>query len=147
VLHRVGERLLDHAVGAVLDRGHDADAVRQWVVVELHAGRPRLAEQRVEAARRCVVRVGLQERDEVLELGQRLMPRLADAGEAGAAVRRGEPTRPRLDHHHGEVVGDDVVQLPGDPGALAAHRQRGERLPFGLELAVALGERRDQLPP
>ena len=56
-----------------------------------------------------------------------------------------EPARARLDHHHREVVGDDVVQLAGDPRALAAHRELGDRLLLGLELAVALGELGDQL--
>ena len=56
-----------------------------------------------------------------------------------------EPARARLDDHHREVVGDDVVQLAGDPRALAAHGERGERVLLGLELAVALGQRGDQL--
>jgi hypothetical protein len=37
-------------------------------------------------------------------------------------------------------VVDDVVQLRGDAGPLTAHRQLGEQLPLGVELAPALGQ-------
>jgi hypothetical protein len=37
-------------------------------------------------------------------------------------------------------VGDDVVQLRGDPRALVADRERGEGLALALELVGALGE-------
>ena len=40
MLHRVGERLLDHAVGAVLDLGRDAHARGERLVVELAARPP-----------------------------------------------------------------------------------------------------------
>ena len=46
----------------------------------------------------------------------------------------------RLDDHHADRVGDDVVQLGSDPGALVAHRQRRVGLPLLLELARAFGE-------
>ena len=50
-----------------------------------------------------------------------------------------------LDDHHADRVGDDVVQLGGDPRALVADRERGVGLALLLELARALGERRGDL--
>ena len=43
-----------------------------------------------------------------------------------------------LDDHHADRVGDDVVQLGGDPRALVADRERRVRLALLLELARAL---------
>ena len=41
-----------------------------------------------------------------------------------AGLARG-PCSGRLQDHHAEVMGDDVVQLTGDPGPLRGHRLLG----------------------
>ena len=90
--------------------------------------------------------VGLEQLDEAVELDQRLASRVADAGEARGGVRGVQPTRARLNDHYGQMMGDDVVQLTGDPRALAKHGELGERGLLGLESPVALGQLRDQPP-
>jgi hypothetical protein len=60
-----------------------------------------------------------------------------DGGEGAAGLVGGDVQesagRAGLDDHDAHVVGDDVVQLAGDPGPLGGHG------PVGLPLAVALG--------
>jgi len=41
--------------------------------------------------------------------------------------------RADLDHHDADRVGDDVVQLPRDPGPLGRHRRMNPGLLLGLE--------------
>ena len=41
---------------------------------------------------------------------------------SGAPGRELAPPAARLQHHHADRVGDHVVQLPGDPGALLLDR-------------------------
>ena len=66
----------------------------------------------------------------------------ASAGSAAATPLAG----PGLDDHDADRVGDDVVQLGGDPRALVADGERGVGLPLLVELAGALGQRgRDEL--
>ena len=86
--------------------------------------------------------LGLEHRDEAIRLRQRLGPCVAQRLKAfGSAIRYlprfGETTRARLYHHQCEVVRDDVVQVSGDPAALALHRQLDESVLLSLELACA----------
>ncbi len=93
-------------------------------------------------------RLGVQDVDQHGELVERPLGAQADVGEPLAALRRrrvcGQTSGAGLHRDHREVVGHDVVQLAGDPGALLLRGERGVQLPFLLELGGALGERRGQ---
>jgi hypothetical protein len=52
---------------------------------------------------------------------------------------------PGLHAHHAHMVGDHVVQFPGDPDPLLQYRPAGVDLPLLVELAVALLQRRPVL--
>jgi hypothetical protein len=47
----------------------------------------------------------------------------------GSVARDGALGQPGLDVHHGNVVGNDIVQLPGDAEALVRHSGPGLLLP------------------
>ena len=52
-----------------------------------------------------------------------------------------------LEHHHADGVGDDVVELAGDPRALLGHRDARRRLALPLGLGRALFRRLGLLGP
>ena len=83
--------------------------------------------------------VGLQQGDEPVGLRQRLDPGVADRHEAvGGDIGMpglGEASGPGLDHDDREMVGDDVVQVAGDPRSLALDGEADERLLLGFERA------------
>ena len=98
--------------------GATSHAAGQRRVVEPHARGPRLVEQRLELARRGASASSSTSRSSSVSASRpasRMPAKRADG------VRRVEPARARLDHHHGQVMGDDVVELAGDPRALAPH--------------------------
>ena len=98
----------------------DVDAVRERRVVEPQPGGPRLVEQAHRGRAAVASSAGAARRGARARPAPRVRRRgcrRSAAGASGASM----PARARLDHHHGQVVGDDVVQLAGDPRALAPH--------------------------
>jgi hypothetical protein len=90
-----------------------------------------------------------QEPEEPMELGDRLPTGRLDRAEhadglLGMAVQY-PPCGSGLDSHHAHVMGNDVVQLTGDPHALLEHRPAGLLLPLALELGRPF--RQLPLPP
>jgi hypothetical protein len=80
--------------------------------------------------------LAVHDAEQAAHLGQRLAAGLLDdeqrlAADPVVAVEQ-QPRGPALDGHHAHAVGDHVVQIAGDPGALRRH---GGARPF---LAVAL---------
>ena len=51
----------------------------------------------------------------------------------------------RLDHHHAHAVGDDVVQLAGDPTALLGDHRPHALLALAFELLRTIAQQLDQL--
>ena len=70
-----------------------------------------------------------------------------DVGDALGILRRRDPPGSGLDDHHGHVVADDVVQLARNPSSLSLRGQPREGFPLALELAGALLELDQDLPP
>ena len=112
------------------------------------AGAAELVEQRVEA-----VEAGLRREVEVVAVAAHRAEQPPHVGERGAAglldaaerlavlgLRRGQVVADGadLEHDHADRVGDDVVQLAGDPRALLGHRDAGRRLALALGVARAL---------
>ena len=91
-----------------------------------------------------IARLVAEQRDEpphvLLGLAGGAGDRLEGLGRRLGVARREALAGAGLHDHHADRVGDDVVQLGGDPGALVADRQRRVRLALLLELARALGE-------
>jgi len=79
--------------------------------------------------------------DEAAHLGQRRAPGLLDADERIAilAKRIGEPVPhgADLEHHHADCVGDDVMELADDAGALLGNGDAGGCRSFKLGLRRA----------
>ena len=79
---------------------------------------------------------------ETVEVGLGLTGRGGDdvegLGRAGGLADGQSLARARLHDHHRDRVGDDVVQLGGDPGPLVADRQAGVGVALGLELVGLL---------
>ena len=74
-----------------------------------------------------------QQAEHAAELGDRLLPGVLDGAQRlPRAVRIAVEQvlgGAGLDHHDADAVGDDVVQLAGDPGALGGDGVRGPRRP------------------
>ena len=145
VPQRVGDALLHHAIAemrggrrelvAALDLQRDLQPARARLLHELLG--------QLEAG--SLAPVGLAEqRHEPPEIplgaargGRDRVERLA--GERGVALDQPLPGA-RLHDHDAERVGDDVVQLGGDPRPLVASRELRVRLALRLELARPLGQ-------
>ena len=73
--------------------------------------------------------------DDPAQLGRRRPPRLRHLLERCPGqvrlVGQGDAGGPRLHHHHADGVGDDIVQLPGYPVALALGGKRQAHLLLG----------------
>ena len=69
-------------------------------------------------------------------LRERCAARLLDVGEripiVGERVRELAPDRADLEDHDADGMGDDVVELARDPGALLCHRDARSRLALTL---------------
>ena len=115
----VRQRLLDHPE----DRGRDAggDLTGFGVELDLEAAGAHLLHEagQVLDARR-VRRARAEQREEPLHVGQGIAAGPLDAGEClvGEGVLRALAGAPRLQGDQGECVGQGVVQVARDPGAL-----------------------------
>ena len=113
--------------------------------------RPTSASERVETVKARLwaeldfVAVAPHGAEEAPHLGERCPPGPLDAPERvailGHRVGKLVPDGADLEHHDAHGVGDDVVELAGDPRALLRHRDACRRL------ALALGPGRAHLPP
>ena len=139
VLERVRERLLDDPVRR--DREARVEHPRLALDDQLHleAGGSELLEQlvhAVEPGRRVRGLLVAQDPQHPAHVRERQAARRRDRLERRARLVGPLLDDPQgaacLDHDHADVVGDDVVQLAGDPLPLVAHR------PFGLLVTVAL---------
>ena len=159
VLERVGERLLDDPVGGQLDARID------WWTLALHrqldreAGGAHLLDQATETleaghrlARRVVggrvLRVAwrAQDPEHPAHVGQRLAAGPVDGLERRASafrspIERGQ-SRTGLDDDHADVMGHDVMQLPGDPFAFVVDGPPRALLALRLLEARVLLDRR-----
>ena len=83
-----------------------------------------------------------QDAEQPSQLAERLAAGLLDRGDGGAGAlgvgRHGALGGRGLDEHDRDVVGDDIVQLARDPGALAQHGRRLALGPVALDLAGLL---------
>ena len=79
-----------------------------------------------------VVAVAAHRAEQAAHLGERCAAGLLDAPERvpvlGQRVGELVPDGADLEHHHAHGVGDDVVELAGDPRALLGHRDARRRL-------------------
>ena len=91
------------------------------------------------------VAVAAQHPEQPARLGQRLAAGLLDRGQRLARRRLLGAERvalgARLDDHHADVVGHEVVQLARDARALLGHRLVRAQLVLALEQLGARGER------
>jgi len=125
VLEDVGQCLLDDAVGGhAYGRGQSRVVVGVDDQVYGQAGpadavgqRGQVADARLRGEPGLLVRIA-QDAEQAAHLGQCLPPAVLDLfqGRRGRASRR--LGRGGLQDHDAEMMGDDVVQLAGDPGAL-----------------------------
>ena len=160
VLEDVGQRLLDDPVDRhVHGRGQrgevavDDQVHRQARGPDAGGQRVQVADARLRGEPGLLVRVA-QDAQQAAGLGQCLPGAVLDLlqGRLGRPARR--PGAGRLQHDHAEVVGDDVVQFPGDPRplgrrgllglALQRRAPRGQRggLPAGADENAGQPERR-----
>jgi hypothetical protein len=125
VLEHVGQRFLDDAVGG---HGHrrrqgrvvtvDGQADLQARGAQAAGQRRQLADARLRGAAGLKIRVA-EHAEQAAGLGQGLPSAVLDFLQ-GRRVRPARGPRPGgVQHDHAEVVGDDVVQFPGDPGPLS----------------------------
>ena len=93
--------------------------------------------------------VAAQHAEHLAQLVHRLAAGALDVGEQVlGGVRPGRQVAAggrRLDHHHADRVGDDVVQLAGDARPLLGDPLAGEDLPLPLGPLGPVGERLDVL--
>ena len=152
MLERVGQALLDDAVGREVDRGREREAARPRRAA--CTGRPARPTSSSSASSRSrpglrgeldVLAVGAHRAEQAAHLGQRRAAGLLDAPQRVAVLRErlGEPVPDGadLEHHHADRVGDDVVELACDPRALLGDGDARRRL------ALPLGLRGAQPPP
>ena len=96
-------------------------------------------------------RRGVENFDQAVDLGFGLAGRFANRlerlGGAAGVLADEVSAGVGLDDHEAHAVGDDVVQLTGDPGSFVAHRLDGEELAFLLELTGAQLELARPRPP
>ena len=151
VLEGVGQALLDDAVGAQVDARRQRHRARPRRPGRPAGRRARPARRAGRSARRrAAARAPRRRRraaapEQPARLGQRLAAGLLDRGERLARRRllgaEGVALRAGLDDHHAHVVGDEVVQLAGDPRALVGHRLARAQVALALEQLRARGER------
>ena len=144
----VGQHLAHHAVGGLLDSRRQPQTRRQLAGRDREtacgSGRQKILPPRFGVA----VLVVAEEIDEPCHVVQGLATGDADRGQplAGALIEggRGQSSSARLNDDDREMMGDDVVQLPGDARALTTYRELRERVLFLGELARGRGEAVDQ---
>jgi hypothetical protein len=132
VLERVGETLLDQPEGGQVDAGRQRPGPSLDAQLDVEPGVARAGDERAEAIERGlrgvvgVLAVGAQDAEQAAHLGQRLAAgRLDRAQRADRGVRvavEHAARGPGLHDHDRDRMRDDVVQLAGDPYALARHR-------------------------
>ena len=144
MLERIGQALLDDSIGREVDRLRNRDGLAVDVQPYGKARACDLLEQRVEPAEAGLGRelelvvVAAQRPEQEAHLGERGAAGLLDAAQRIRllAERRGKlvPDSADLEHHHADRVGDDVVELAGDPRALLRDGDARSRLaiPLGL---------------
>ena len=150
VLEGVGERLLDDAVHRQLERARqrprlalDRQVDRQLALRRL---RDQLRQLREVGLRRqrVVLALAAQEAEQPVQLDDGLPAGRLDRAERLLRLvgppRHHPPRRARLDAHHADVVGHDVVQLARDPDALLEHRPARVLLALALQLGRLLGQ-------
>lgn len=151
VLDRVRQGFLDHAVDGRTGPGVRGGPFASHLQFDRLAGAPNSLDQVAHLVRGRVevpfhregsaggvrgvgeVRV-LEHVEKSTQIGHRLAPAVADTcHQIGVPVGGQEPGGVGLHHHGGDVVGDHVVQVPCDPGALAGSgRLDAATVPFGL---------------
>jgi ABC-2 type transport system ATP-binding protein len=157
VAARVGQRFLHDPIGGQLDARWERHRVAVNGQADAHAAAAgALDELRhpVEAglgrAVGFAVDVSAQDAEQASHLGQRVAGGVADRGEAlaplGRHVRRRQARRLGLHGDHRDVVGDDVVQLAGDPRAFLRGRLLAQGVGHRPTRGVALGDRLPALP-
>ena len=136
--HHVGQRLLHDPVGGHPDvRGRcerrlDGTCGRRDGERGIEAGGPDPLDEDGKLVQTRLVEwvVGgfAQAADRAAELDDSVPAGGGDRGERGIGAIRlvsdQQRTRLRLDDHDAYRVGEDVVQIAGDPGAFAQHRRR-----------------------
>jgi hypothetical protein len=148
VAHDVDERLLDDAKGGGVDAGRQVEGVAAHVELDRQPGRAHALHERPDPLQRGLRRqrellvAAPQDAEQAAQLPERLSAGLLDRGDGGAGARgvgrHGALGGRGLDEHDRHVVGDDVVQLARDPGALAQDRRRLARGAVALDLARLL---------
>ena len=142
MLERVRQALLDDAIGGKVDPAREREGLAVDVQLGGQAGAADLVQQRVEA-----VETGLRNELDLVLVAPHCGKETAHLGERGPAGPLDAPERvavvgPRvgklvpdgahLQHHHADGVGDDVVELAGDPSALLRHGDAGRYLALAL---------------
>jgi hypothetical protein len=142
VLQRVGECLLDDAVGRQLHPGRDLALGSFYLQVDVEARTGQAGEQRGDLADRRLRREGrgfvvvAQDADEAAHLRERLTAGLLDSAQHCLGVRlleSGHTTgTASLHDDNSERLGHHVVQFTGDGGSLVGDRLPGPKLPLAL---------------
>ena len=130
VARRVGQRLLGHPVERQPGRGRDPAHVALRLQPHVHPRLPQPADQRRQvggAGQRAGLGLVVAEQvDQAPDLDQRLAAQALGlgqqlAGRPGVALEP-EARRRHLQHHHGQRVGDQVVDVASDAPALVGQR-------------------------
>jgi hypothetical protein len=147
VLERVGQRLLHDPVGGQVDAGGQRPRFALDRQLDRQAGLAGGQHQRIEVGqaglrgqRLATAAAVTQQPEQPAHLGQGLPARGLDLGQGGGGLRGvggdAAPGRSGLHHHHAHGVGDDVVQLAGDPPPLLGHRPASPSFLLAGELGV-----------
>ena len=116
-----------------------------------HLVHERLELRGARLGRESLALLRAQHAEQAPHLTQRLAARVADRAQRGGGLRRplrGARRRAvRLHDHHRQRVRDDIVQLAGDPGALARGADRRLLIALERQQPVALLQRGDLGPP
>jgi hypothetical protein len=159
VLARVGQRLLHDPVGVAPDAvGHRGEVLDQALGADVHAGLARLVEQSREVGERrlralgvAVERLLAQHADHLAQVLERLVgARAHHAGRARDLLRRrvgAELEGARVHAQQRDPVGEHVVHLARDAGALVGLRLLHAHLLLGLGALGALPQRQHELAP
>ena len=142
MLHGIGNRFLDQPVGGVRTPLGQVLALADEIAAHGDAGGTRPADEPFYDAQPGPGAGWLRrakEMDQTVDLHFGFAGRVGDRGKrfgGFARVQLHQPLAgPGLYHHEADAVGDDVVQLAGDPGPLIAHRGNREYLLFFFQLA------------
>ena len=133
MLERVGEALLDDAVGGEVDPRRElqplsleAQGHRQSRLLDLRDQLVEMLQPRLGRKSGMAFGAGRHQAQHTPHLGQRLPADLLDRQQRLALAALLLPEQPpharRLHHHHRDGVRDHVVQLAGDPRALVGRR-------------------------